>query len=240
MLTWDTFHDQYRSGRWRAALVHDLILADVWARGPKPTVLDIGCGRGFDDDPRLQASLASHAGRYVGVEPDTEAPLGNCFDAVYRCPLEDAAVAPGSVHVAFAVMVLEHLRRPQTFFDKIHTLLADGGVFWALTMDARHWFCTASQTAGRLGIKDLYLGWIWGRRGCERYANYPAFYRANTPGRIRQLARGFRDVRCANLAREGQLDPYLPRALRPLGRFLDRRAIGSGRPGPLLAVRLEK
>ncbi len=237
MANWELFRERYRSGRWRAPLFRDLILADVLARSPGPTLLDIGCGRGFDDDPRLQASLARHANHYIGVEPDAAAPLADCFDEVHRCPLEHAALAPGSVDVAFSVMVLEHLRRPQSFFDQLHMALAEGGVFWALTMDARHWFCTASMAIGRLGVKGLYLDWVWGR---GRYRNYPAYYRANTPAQIRQLARRFRDARCANFAREGQLDPYLPRSLRPLGRLLDRREVAGKRPGPLLAVRLEK
>jgi cyclopropane fatty-acyl-phospholipid synthase-like methyltransferase len=40
-------------------------------------------------------------------------------------------------------------------------------------------------------------------------------------------------------ARVGQLDPYVPRALRALTDFLDRRAIARGKPGSLLAIRLQ-
>ena len=107
----------------------------------------------------------------------------------------------------------------------LRTVLTAGGVFWAFTIDARHWFCTASLAAKRFGIKTAYLNFVWGKSGQERYENYPAYYRANTPERIQQLARGFQKVRCVNFAREGQLNPFLPRPLRPLGRLLDRRAI---------------
>ena len=105
-------------------------------------------------------------------------------------------------------MVLEHLREPQSFFDKLCTVLAPGGIFWAFTMDARHWFCPASLAAKRFGIKTAYLNLVWGKSGQDRYENHPAFYRANTPARIRCLARAFQEVRCLNFAREGQLDPY--------------------------------
>jgi len=216
-----------------------MILTDVQRWGFPPTLLDIGCGRGFDDSHRLQASLAIHAGRYIGVEPATVS-LQGYFDEVHRCHLEEAPIAPESIDLAFAVMVLEHLREPQSFFDKLHTVLAAGGIFWGFTMDARHWFCTASLAAKRFGIKTAYLNLVWGRSGQDRYENHPAYYRANTPDRIRFLAHAFHEVRCLNFAREGQLDPYLPRPLRLLGRLLDRRAMARHRPGPILAVRLEK
>jgi SAM-dependent methyltransferase len=240
MRPWGMFLERYREGQWRAPLFRDLILADLRSRAGGPTLLDIGCGGGFDDDPKLQASLAWHAGRYIGVEPNAAGPLPNFFDETHRCPLEDAPIPLASVHVAYAVMVLEHLRDPRPFFDRLHALLAPGGTFWALTMDARHWFCTASLAARHLGVKTLYLNFVWGRPGRDRYQNYPAYYRANTPAQIRRLAAAFQSVRCASFAREGQLDRYLPSALRPLGRYLDRRAIARNRPGPLLAIRLEK
>jgi hypothetical protein len=43
-----------------------------------------------------------------------------------------------------------------------------------------------------------------------------------------------------SLARVGQMDYYLPRFARRIGRWLDRRAISRGKPGMLLAVRVQK
>jgi SAM-dependent methyltransferase len=235
-----SYAERYRSGESRDWIFFDLILDDVRRMGGSPTLLDIGCGGGFDGDVPLQRRLASAAGRYVGVEPDPAIALGGCFTEAHRLRFEDAPIPSGSVDVAFAVMVLEHLVDPASFWDKLYHVLADGGVFWGFTIDARHWFCRASSWAGRLRVKDLYLNLLLGRRGSGRYENYPAFYRANSPEQIRPHVGRFRDAAFLSLAREDQCGPYLPRPLRPIARYLDRRAIRSGRPGTLLAIRLLK
>jgi hypothetical protein len=138
-------------------------------------------------------------------------------------------------------MVLEHLERPTPFWDKLYHVLVDGGVFWGLTVDARHWFCQASLWTERIGIKDAYLRLLRGPRGSAfRYENYPVHYRTNTPEQITRYARRFRIRECINFAREGQLVDCFPRWLHPLSRLLDRQAIRQGRPGPLLAIRAVK
>jgi SAM-dependent methyltransferase len=184
--------------------------------------------------------LARVATRYLGVEPDPEVSPGDHVGELHRCLFEDAPIPAGSVDVAFAVMVLEHLPDPQRFWDKLYTVLASGGVFWGLTLDARHWFCQASLWAERLRVKDAYLSALMGKRGAERYENYPVYYRTNSPRQIARLARRFRACDFINFAREGQLEGYLPRVLHPLARRLDRAAIRGGRPGTLLAVRAVK
>jgi hypothetical protein len=107
-------------------------------------------------------------------------------------------------------------------------------------MDARHWFARASAAAASLGLKDWYLGRIHGRRGVNRYENYPVHYRSNTPARVRRLAAGFSEVTARNFGRVGQLDYYVPRPLRPLGRALDRIEAALGLPGSVLVVRAVK
>jgi hypothetical protein len=137
-------------------------------------------------------------------------------------------------------MVLEHLAQPRHFWDKLFEVLRRGGVFWGLTMDARHWFCHASLWAGRLRLKDWYLSALRGRRGEERYENYPVYYRSNTPRQVARYVGRFRTCECINLARVGQMNYYVPRPLQPLSDWLDRRAIARGKPGMLLLVRAEK
>ncbi|CAN0488568.1 unnamed protein product, partial [Phaeothamnion confervicola] len=51
------FLTRYRSGEWRAPIFRDLILADAEQENCS-TFLDIGCGRGFDDEPAIQQILA--------------------------------------------------------------------------------------------------------------------------------------------------------------------------------------
>jgi SAM-dependent methyltransferase len=240
MKRWAPYLERYRRGEWRDRILHDLILDDARRRGGALTFLDIGCGRGFGGDVRLQQSLARAAGRYIGIEPDPEMYPGPHVSELLCCLFEDAPLEADSVDVAFANMVLEHLAEPAAFWDRLHVVLRDGGVFWGLTMDARHWFCRASLWAERLKVKDLYLTALRGRRGEARYENYPVYYRSNTPEQIARYTQRFRSCETLNFARIGQCSYYVPRLLQPLANWLDRRALRRGRPGTVLAVRVEK
>jgi SAM-dependent methyltransferase len=232
--------ERYRAGEWRDRIFRDMILDDVRPAAKRLTFLDIGCGHGFDGDVPLQESIARVAGTFIGIEPDSSIRPGSYFTAVHTCLFEDAPLPAGSVDVAYAIMVLEHLAEPQRFFDKLWEVLAAGGVFWGLTVDHRHWFCRYSRWFDRLRVKDMYLRFLLGRRGEERYENYPVFYRSNSPAQIRLLARRFRSCEFYNFARVGQCNSYFPPPLRPFVNAWDRRALRRNRPGVLLAVRVQK
>jgi SAM-dependent methyltransferase len=238
---WAPYIARYRSGEWRDRIFHDLILADAGRLGPEPVILDIGCGEGLDGDVPLQRSVAAAAGRFIGIEPDPAVTLGDHFTETHRCRFEDAPLAAGSIDVAYAVMVLEHLPRPQAFWDKLLEVLADGGVFWGFTVDARHPFARLSLWADRLGIKDLYLDLVLGRTTeSGRYRNYPTYYRTNAPAQIGRLTRAFGSCELINFSRVGQWGPSLPAPLRGLADAHDRRSIRRRRPGTLLAIRAVK
>ncbi len=240
MTRWAPFIERYGAGECRDRIFYDMVQEDARAR-PRPlTMLDIGCGKGFDTNVALQEAMAHSADQYIGVEPDPDVAPGGYFTEVHRCRFEEAPAPSGSVHVAFAIMVLEHLPRPQAFWDKVYDVLADGGVFWGLTVDARHWFTHASLWTERLKIKELYLRALLGRRGVERYENYPVYYRSNTPDQIAAYTGRFRSRECINFARVGQLTPLFPRFVHPLVKALDRRTLRGRRPGTLLAVRIAK
>ena len=240
---WTAYMKRYSSGEWRAPIFRDLILADarrMKAERNELTLLDIGCGNGFDGDAPLQRSLADVGSRYIGIEPDPQIELANVFTSTQRCCFEDAQIEDESIDIAFAVMVLEHIADPQLFWNKVYRVLRKGGCFWGLTVDARHWFVLASSLMEKLGVKDMYLDKLHGKRGEERYENYPAFYRANSPAQIARFTSGFSAVKVLNLSRVGQLDFYIPGQLRRVGRWLDTLAMRAGLPGALMAVRVEK
>jgi SAM-dependent methyltransferase len=235
---WASYRARYSSGEWRSPLFRDMILDDVHRSGTRPTILDIGCGDGLDGEITLQRTIAQAAGRFIGIEPDRKVILGDHFSETHRCLFEDAPIPPGSVDLAYAIMVLEHLPSPQLFWDKLHEVLADGGVFWGLTVDARHLFSRLSLWSGRLRIKNSYLDFMLGRTEQDaRYKNYPTYYRSNTPPEIARLASAFRSCECVNFSRVGQWSPYLPKPIRRFADELDRRSIRNGRPGTLMIVR---
>ncbi|MGO9919379.1 MAG: class I SAM-dependent methyltransferase [Isosphaeraceae bacterium] len=238
---WGPYIARYQSGEWRDRIFHDMILADVARIGGKPTILDIGCGEGLDGSVELQRSVAEAAGRFIGIEPDPAVALGDHFTETLRCCFEEAPLASGSIDLAYAVMVLEHLRRPKVFWDKLHEVLVAGGVFWGLTVDARHIFSHLSLWADRLRIKNMYMDFVLGRAADSgRYRNYPTYYRTNTPVQILQLAHAFHSTEFINFSRVGQWSPYLPRSLRGIARGIDERSIRKQQPGTLLAIRVVK
>jgi SAM-dependent methyltransferase len=240
MKNWNTYIRRYQHEEWRTPIFRDMVLEDARAFPRPPTVLDIGCGDGFDDDLDMQKQIASAAGKYIGIEPDPEIQLAPYFTESHRCLFEDAPIAPGSIDLAFSVMVLEHLPRPELFWQKLWTVLAGGGVFWGFTVDARHWFCKASLWFKRLRVKELYLDRLHGQRGVERYHNYPVYYRANRPEQILPFVKEFRRCDFVNFAKVGQMDYYLPPVLRPVGAALDRSLMARRKAGAILAVRVEK
>jgi len=242
-LDWSPYVARCERGEWRAPIFRDMVLADLRRLGREgrgPTVLDIGCGRGFDDEPGLQRSLAVESGAYLGVEPDAGIGPDPAIDRLFACPFEEAPIEPGSVDLAFCVMVLEHLERPEAFWAKLREVLRDGGVFWGFTIDSRHWFARASALLKRLSVKDHYLSALHRGGDVEPYENYPVFYRSNTPEAVARLAADFRLVRAENLHGPGQLDYYLPAPLRPIARWVEGLRRRRGRPGTLLAIRAVK
>ena len=176
----------------------------------------------------------------IGVEPDPAIAVPEYFDEIHPCLFEHAESAPGSVDVAYSSFVLEHVECPKRFWEKLRTCLAPGGVFWGFTVDARHPFAMSSTLMGLARIKDFYLSRLHGRRGVDRYENYPTFYRANSPRRIARDTNGFAEASALSMHRVGQLDYYVPKSMRSLMRTFERISIRLGLPGSILVVRLEK
>ena len=241
-IDWSSFQARYEQGEWRAPVFCDMIRADLKRLAPerKLTVLDIGCGKGFDDDPKFQTVLAAECDAYLGVEPDKTVAPNPIIQTVHQCFFEEALIEPSSIDIAFAVMVLEHLENPQWFWDKVYEVLREGGVFWGFTMDSRHMLAKTSILMKNLKIKDIYLNFLHGVRGESRYDNYPVYYRSNNPTQIEQLTSRFHSRTVLNFHKIGQLDYYIPKSLRWIGWGFDKYIHGRGLPGSILAVRVVK
>ncbi|MFH2060868.1 MAG: methyltransferase domain-containing protein [Pseudomonadota bacterium] len=241
ILKWDSYVKRYTDGEWRATIFRDLILNEVERmEKDKLSVLDIGCGGGFDHDMKIQKSIALGVDKYIGVEPDSEIKLNDFFSVVHRTYFEDAPIEKESIDIAFAVMVLEHFSNPQVFWNKIYDILNEGGVFWGFTVDARHPFKHLSVLTEKFRIKDFYLNMLRGERGEQRYENYGTYYKSNTPKQIYAATRKFARKDFLNFNRIGQMDYYFPISLRWVGRTIDYMTLKLGIPGSILAIRVEK
>jgi len=184
--------------------------------------LDIGCGLGFDNEVRYQQSLSMQAGRFIGIEPDGGIDAPKFFTEVYPTTLEEAPIAPGSVDVAYAVMVLEHVADPAAFWSRLHEILAPGGVFVAFSVNGAHWFAPIARFMTVMKLKTKYLDLLRGKRGStERYEDYPVYYRTNTVRQIRRHARQFRSIRTDLFGATGNVASYAPGPLQPMVRAVD-------------------
>jgi SAM-dependent methyltransferase len=221
---WHRWLERLARGEWRTPIFYEMVSAEIQRRAGHglPTVLDIGCGKGFDGELRYQAQLAQQAGRFIGIEPDPSVDLPDVFTEVFRSSLEDAPIRPGSVDVAYAVMVMEHVATPELFWRRLYEMLAPGGVFLAFSVNGAHWFAAVSRILGALRLKTAYLNLLHGRRGSERYEDYPVFYRTNTRRKVSKWARGFTEVSTIPCGPVGQVAYYVPERLQAPVRSFDK------------------
>jgi len=144
-------------------------------------VLDLGCGRGG-----VMERLHRQAGQLAGIDPDRESLRQHRLPRGWvACSRAESLPFPDDAFdLACCSWVLEHLADPACAFAEASRVLRPSGHFVLLTPNARHPLIGANRilgcTAGGL-VRRLY-----GRREDD---TYPALYRANSVGRIDQLAR---------------------------------------------------
>jgi SAM-dependent methyltransferase len=149
---------------------------------PVSRVLDVGCGRGG-----VLEDLQHRAGLAVGLDPDRASLQEHRAPALHRvCGLSEALPCPdGTFDLVCCSWVLEHLPDPRRALAEVGRVLVPGGRFVFLTPNRRH----------PLVVLNRLLGWTRGRLVGRFYGRaeadtFPAVYRANEPGRIRELLRG--------------------------------------------------
>lgn len=147
---------------------------------PDADVLDLGCGRGG-----VMERLHPEARFVAGLDPDLRSLREHRAPALaLACGLAGALpYADDAFDLVCCSWVLEHLRRPAGAFAEVSRVLAPGGHFIFLTPNARHPLLMLNRT----------LDWMQGRLAARLYGRseadvFPAFYRANSPARIEQLA----------------------------------------------------
>ena len=157
----------------------DLVAAHLF---PDARVLDLGCGRGG-----IMERLHAQASFATGLDPDLRSLREHRAPALpLTCGLAEALpYADRSFDLVCCSWVLEHVRRPAHAFAEAARVLGDSGRFVFLTPNARH----------PLLILNRALRWTQGWLVDRLYDRaepdiFPAFYRANSPGRIKRLARG--------------------------------------------------
>jgi len=148
---------------------------------PDARVLDLGCGRGG-----IVEELHSLTGRTVGLDPDLRSLREHRAPAILRvCGRAEALPYPdGSFDLVCCSWVLEHLPEPGQALAEAARVLAPGGRLLFLTPNRRHPLPALNRLLG--WTRGGLVGKLYGRAGAD---TFPALYRANTPPRIRALAR---------------------------------------------------
>jgi SAM-dependent methyltransferase len=170
-----------------SAIYRDWVAAHL---APGVRVLDLGCGRGG-----VLEELAPRAGLAVGADPDPVSLRQHRLPTLPRvCAGAEALPYPDcSFDLICCSWVLEHLPDPQSALRQVARLLAPGGRFVFLTPNSRNPLLLLNRTLGRwAGSRPVRR--VYGRAEAD---TFPAFYRANTPARLRALLRaaGLQPVR---------------------------------------------
>lgn len=151
--------------------------------------LEIGAGTRIHNSsyPPTPGDLGSRASRLVGIDfeighlrlnPMLTDRLGGSGNAL---PFRDETFS-----LISANMVLEHLERPEEFFREVGRVLRPGGRFVFLTPNHDHPVIRVYSTVLRPRLQR-HLAHRLDGRALEHI--FPTYYRANTPRKLRRLAR---------------------------------------------------
>ena len=164
---------------------------------PDATVLDVGCGRGrhAEDSCRFRQELSDFRGqgrRVVGIDVSDAGsanPLINEFrkiDDVDHWPVES-----GSIDLAIANSVVEHVERPQQFFAEAWRVLRPGGFLCFRTYNKWGYVGICARIVPN-SMHAKVTGYV--QRDRKEHDVFPTLYRCNTPGKVRRALRsqGFR------------------------------------------------
>jgi len=146
---------------------------------PGHAVIDAGCGSGRV----FQHRLAGRVRRVVGVDVTTELRDNANIDAAARGDLTRLPLRDETFDLAVLSHVAEHLEAPERAFEELARVLKPGGRLLALTPNRWHYVpLLARALPHRVHVAFNR------RRGVDERDIFPTRYRANTAGRLRELA----------------------------------------------------
>jgi len=165
-----------------------------WIRSvlkPTDVVLDAGAGPAPGDPVRR---LRGEAAKVCGIDVDKAVLANEALDEArvvhgYPWPYPDAAF-----DLALSDYVLEHIEHPASYLGEVRRVLRPGGALFFRTVNTLHpaaaagrWLPLAAWT--RL-IRRLDAG------AAASHDPYPAYWRANSPSRLKRRLRaaGFREI----------------------------------------------
>ena len=156
---------------------------------PDGTALDIGCGRGNqDEDPvgvrRELRIMRGKCARVIGIDVDPVGAENRFVDEFHLLtPPDPWPVESESVDLAVADFVLEHVADPDHFFGEAARVLRPGGTLGLRTVNRRSYVGLASRIAPSR-VHTKVLGRVQPERPSEDV--FPTVYRCNTRRALRK------------------------------------------------------
>lgn len=164
---------------YEAALLR-LVRPDTWW-------LDVGCGRSpCPFNPRLAEHLARRCAQLTGIDASANLAANPYLARAVQGDIADLD-GVGAFDLVTMRMVAEHVARPEAVADALRRLVAPGGVLLIYTVHA----ASPTALAGALASHGLHRAAMHALFRGEDRDVFPAYYRINTPGRLRRLLTGF-------------------------------------------------
>lgn len=219
-----------------AEVFMDLLEAAV-READQPTVLDIGCGSGIFRNPDHQERIRPHITHFIGVEPDPNATSRpGLFDETHHCLMEDSPIPPGTVDLAYAAMVVEHVQNPSAFLAAVAGCLKPGGRFLFCTPNASSYFGIICRAAHRVGIDEWLLRRVRKKEHVESY-HFPIAYRMNRAADIVREAEAVGlTAKVGFTESEKACAGYFPKPAKPILRFLKNKRKRKKEPAVLTQI----
>jgi len=168
---------------------------------PGGVILDAGCGR----EASVLTKLNSLARLAVGVDlcalSATEA---HSNIKLIRGDLVNLSLKNESVDIVTSRSVLEHIKNPELVYEEVHRVLKPGGHFIFLTPNLFDYGSLLSL----LVPNRLHPCVVRLTEGRKEIDTFPAFYKSNTEGLIRQLGEKV-GLRVCEMKYLGQYPSYL-------------------------------
>jgi ubiquinone/menaquinone biosynthesis C-methylase UbiE len=153
--------------------------------------LDIGCGKRVCVDDALNQGLPRRARRVVGVDLDPALAQHSSIRNVLRCDASALPFRDGAFNLVTSSFVLEHLERPAEVFREIARVCRPGGRFVMVTPNIFNYgMIVAALTPYRFHLWFKKISYYFARGDWTEHEEdmFPTFYRANSMGKLRQLA----------------------------------------------------
>jgi SAM-dependent methyltransferase len=172
----ERFYPAYTQN-WDDALFRERILSYL---RPTHTILDLGAGSGLVE----QMNFRGRCKAVHGIDPEQSVLSNPYLDVARLGTAEEIPAEVSTYDMIFADNVLEHLVDPSQVFKEAFRTLKPGGIFLGKTPNKFHYVPLIAQLT-----PTRFHKLVNNLRGRSESDTFPTLYRANSRGKLVDLAR---------------------------------------------------